>query len=120
MSETPKPGTPKPETPKPKVFDSIMSEIQKESKPGCCEIVITGALYLSMIIVGAINYSNRIYSYAALYLILTGVMGILFLTLQSKFQHPKIVILFIILFFIILIWGSVTVFGKLEKVRCIL
>ena len=123
MSETPKPGTPKPETskpetPKPKDFDKFIF-LSMRIMGRCCWIVIIGAILLSMIILGAINYSNCQHSSAALYLILTGVVGI-FWTLLSQCLDTKIAILFKIWYFINLIWGSVTVFGKIRKFRFIL
>ena len=75
----------------------------------CCTLVMTVPIHLSMIIVGALNYSECQYSQAALYLILAGTAA---LCLNLGLIHPKLAGLFVLLAFVNLIWGSVTVFGK--------
>ena len=74
-----------------------------------CTLGMTVPLYLSMIIVGAFNYSECHYSQAATYLILAGSTA---LCLNLGLINPKLAGPFALLNVVNLFWGSVTVFGK--------
>ena len=75
----------------------------------CCTVLTTVSLSLSMIIVGALNYSECNYSQAALFLIIAGSAA---LCVYLGLINPKLAGLFGLWTFVNLIWGSVTVFGK--------